>query len=402
MNRIDPLIAEHHSNGIPLLRLGDVAVISRGASPRPIQDFLTDSADGMPWIKIGDVPAGGKYITSTAQYVSAAGALKSRRVRPGDFVLTNSMSFGRPYISKIDGYIHDGWLSISDFNKSFGPDYLYYLLGSPAVQAEFSRRASTGTVRNLNADIVKSVIVPVPCIEIQREIVEALNQFTRLEAVLVAGLEARRRQYAYYRPSILAQPAASVTVKLREVVEFQNAKPHEKLIDPGGDITLLTPGFIASGSSKARFVNAIDVLTPARLHDVALVMSDLPNGRALAKAFFVGKADAFAANQRVCLLRSLDLDRLDPKFLFYIVDRNRQLLAYDSGVDQTHLKKDWILDIELEIPSLAEQRQVVARLDEFEKLIGDLEFGIPAEIAARRKQYEYYRDRLLTFSKNTA
>ncbi|MFK4759751.1 restriction endonuclease subunit S [Microbacterium sp. ZW T5_45] len=189
------------------VRLGDIASIVRGASPRPIQEFITSASDGVPWIKIGDVPAGGKYITGTAQRVSPAGAAKSRRVQPGDFVLSNSMSFGRPYISKIEGCIHDGWLAISGFSDAFVPDYLYYLLRSAPVQAEFERRAGAGTVKNLNADIVKSVELPLPSRHEQGRVVELLDRFDALVNDLSIGLPAelaaRRQQYEYYRDKLL-------------------------------------------------------------------------------------------------------------------------------------------------------------------------------------------------------
>lgn len=188
--------------------MGKLATIVRGASPRPIQSFLTDSEDGVPWIKIGDVVAGGKYITATAERVTPAGAAKSRRVRPGDFVLSNSMSFGRPYIAKIEGCIHDGWLAISDFEASFVSDFLYHLLRSAPVQAEFARRAGAGTVQNLNAEIVRSVAVPVPPIEEQRRVVSILDKFDTLVNDLSIGLpaelRARRQQYEYYRDRLLS------------------------------------------------------------------------------------------------------------------------------------------------------------------------------------------------------
>ena len=117
------------------------------------------------------------------------------------------MSFGRPYISKIEGCIHDGWLAISGFRDSFLPDYLYYLLRSAPIQAEFARRAGAGTVRNLNADIVKSVVVPVPPIDTQARVVELLDKFDALVNDLSVGLpaelSARRRQYEYYRDRLL-------------------------------------------------------------------------------------------------------------------------------------------------------------------------------------------------------
>jgi len=190
------------------MAMGEVASIVRGASPRPIQAFLTEDEDGLPWIKIGDVAADGKYITITSERITAVGAAKSRRVRPGDFVLSNSMSFGRPYILKIEGCIHDGWLSISGFSASFLPDFLYHLLRSTPVQAEFARRAGAGTVQNLNAEIVRSVRVPVPTLSEQARIVAILDKFDALVNDLSVGLPAelaaRRKQYEYYRDRLLA------------------------------------------------------------------------------------------------------------------------------------------------------------------------------------------------------
>ena len=192
---------------VPRVKFGDIARIVRGASPRPIQKFLTDDPRGVPWIKIGDVPAGGKYITGTAQKVTPEGAAKSRRVAPGDFILSNSMSFGRPYVSKIEGYIHDGWLAISEFEDSYVRDYLYYLLRSGPVQDEFARKAGAGTVKNLNAEIVRSIVIPRPPREEQERVVDLLDRFDALvndiSVGLPAELDARRKQYEHYRDQLL-------------------------------------------------------------------------------------------------------------------------------------------------------------------------------------------------------
>ena len=203
----DILVAPHNSS--QLVKLGAVSRIARGASPRPIRQFITDST-GVPWIKIGDVPPGGKHITSTVQHISEDGATRSRRIKPGDFVLSNSMSFGRPFISKIDGCIHDGWLVISDYEKTFDQDFLYHVLRSSPVQKDFTQRAGSGTVRNLNSTIVGETLVPAPPIDQQRNIVDLLDKFDLLVNDLTSGLpaeiEARRKQYEYYRDRLLTFP----------------------------------------------------------------------------------------------------------------------------------------------------------------------------------------------------
>ena len=191
------------------VKLGEVSRIARGASPRPIRKFITNDG-GIPWIKIGDVPPQGKYITTTAQHISTDGAEKSRQIKPGDFILSNSMSFGRPYISKINGCIHDGWLVISNYEKTFDPDFLYHVLRSSPIQNGFAQRAGSGTVRNLNSRIVSETLVPAPSIDQQREIVHLLDKFDLLVNDLTSGLpaeiEARHKQYEYYRDRLLTFP----------------------------------------------------------------------------------------------------------------------------------------------------------------------------------------------------
>ena len=191
------------------VKLGEVSYIARGASPRPIRKFITNE-EGMPWIKIGDVPPQGKYVTTTAQHISTDGVDKSRQIKPGDFILSNSMSFGRPYISKINGCIHDGWLVIANYEKTFDPGFLYHVLRSSPIQNGFAQRAGSGTVKNLNSKIVSDTLVPAPPIDQQREIVHLLDKFDLLVNDLTSGLpaeiEARRKQYEYYRDRLLTFP----------------------------------------------------------------------------------------------------------------------------------------------------------------------------------------------------
>ena len=156
-----------NEKGWKLQRLGDVCLIERGGSPRPIEQFITEDKDGINWIKIGDATDGGMVINSTKQRIIPEGAKKSRYVQKGDFLLSNSMSFGKPYILGVDGCIHDGWLVIRDTNHSFNKVYLYYYLGNPQTYEAFKSMAVGGVVSNLNKDMVKKVNVSIPPMNIQ-------------------------------------------------------------------------------------------------------------------------------------------------------------------------------------------------------------------------------------------
>jgi type I restriction enzyme S subunit len=158
--------------------LGALYVIERGGSPRPIQKFLTEREDGINWIKIGDVAVGSKYILGTKQKIKPEGVKRSRMVHAGDFLLTNSMSFGRPYILKIDGCIHDGWLVLRSRDKSIDDNYLYFFLSSGYVFHQFDQLAAGSTVRNLNTELVKRVKIHYP--ESKKE---QLTIVTKLESL---------------------------------------------------------------------------------------------------------------------------------------------------------------------------------------------------------------------------
>lgn len=159
-------------------KLGDVCEIERGGSPRPISEYITNDINGINWIKIGDASDNSKYISSTKEKIKPEGVKKSRMVYKGDFILSNSMSFGKPYILDIDGCIHDGWLVIRDINNLFDKSFLYYYLSSPQTYQEFKRMAVGGVVNNLNSNLVRSVCVPVPPLQTQHQIVEELDCLT--------------------------------------------------------------------------------------------------------------------------------------------------------------------------------------------------------------------------------
>lgn len=192
------------------MTLGEAANIQRGASPRPIAKFITDDENGVPWIRIGDTSPGSKFVIKTARKITREGAKSSRILKKGDFIMSNSMSFGRPYILSINGAIHDGWASINEFGEKLNSDYLYHYLSSDQVQNYWAGKINSGSVSNLNADIIKSLPIPVPSVSRQVEIAAILDKFDSLTRSLTEGLpreiELRQKQYEYYRDLLLSFP----------------------------------------------------------------------------------------------------------------------------------------------------------------------------------------------------
>ncbi|MFM5711553.1 MAG: restriction endonuclease subunit S [Aeromonas veronii] len=160
----------------PMVKIKDIFDVARGGSPRPIDAFLTDAENGVNWIMIGDTKEGGKYIEKTAKKIKPEGVKNSREVKEGDFLLTNSMSFGRPYILKTSGCIHDGWLVLSPRTEKIHKDYFYYYLGSKEIKSTLASKAAGAVVKNLNKDIVKELEIPLPPLEEQKRIAEIMDK----------------------------------------------------------------------------------------------------------------------------------------------------------------------------------------------------------------------------------
>ncbi|MDY6065232.1 MAG: restriction endonuclease subunit S [Finegoldia sp.] len=157
------------------VNLGNVCEVVRGASPRPISDYITEDDDGVNWLKIGDVNEYDKYFRKANEKIKPSGISKTREVVVGDLILSNSMSFGRAFITLINGFIHDGWLRLRPNEKVLNKEYLYYFLTSNIAQNQFKTIANGSVVNNLKSDTVKAIKVFLPPINIQKKIANYLN-----------------------------------------------------------------------------------------------------------------------------------------------------------------------------------------------------------------------------------
>ena len=201
--------------------------IERGGSPRPIDDFITDSPDGLNWVKIGDAPAQGNYITKTAEKIKPEGLSKTREVHPGDLILSNSMSFGKPYIMGIDGCIHDGWLLIRNTYKVFDLTFLCHLLGTPQMIIQYKSLAAGSTVNNLNKELVGNTVVTIPTIKEQRVLGQYLETLDNL-------ITLHQREFAFLCKE-----------KSKKFRYIKNAWEQRKL----GDVVQITMGQSPDGST---------------------------------------------------------------------------------------------------------------------------------------------------------
>ena len=242
------------------VKIGDVCTVERGGSPRPIDKFITDDPNGINWIKIGDTDDS-MYITKTAQKIIPEGIKKSRYVQPGDFLLSNSMSFGRPYILKIDGCIHDGWLVLRDNNGIFDKRFLYYYLSSPSTYQKFKNMAVGGVVNNLNSEMVRGVTLPVPTMEEQLSIVSALDKVIELITLRKEQLTKLDRLVKSRFIELFGEPIAN-----------QKNLPVKTLKEIS---TLITNGNTPKGGSENYVENGITVLRSQNVWRNNIVLDDV-------------------------------------------------------------------------------------------------------------------------------
>ena len=369
-------------------KLGDIMTIVRGASPRPIKNFITSNKEGINWIKIGDVAPGAKYITSSSEKITKEGAGKSRYLHSGDFILSNSMSFGRPYILKIDGCIHDGWIAMSDFEKHITPGFLYEILNSNSVQDYWKMKANNGgAMTNLNSDIVRDTTIPIPSFPEQQRIVEQLDTFTSSIENLKEQIAQRRKQYEYYRDQLL-DLEGKPGVEMKKVAYFvkerilaneltaQNYTSVENLLkDKAGRKDAEN---VPSEGNWIRYQKGDVLIGNIRPYLRKIWLSDREGG----------------TNGDVIVIRSNDT--LLPEFMFYCLASDSFFLYYNQALKDGKMprgEKKRVLSYVIPSVEKEEQQRIVSILDTFEASIQNLE----AQLKQREKQYEYYRNKLLTF-----
>lgn len=407
MNKIEELIQQLCPNGVEFKELGEIGEFIRG-NGLPKSDF-TES--GIGCIHYGQIYTYyGTFTDKTKSFVSPETAKKLQKVQKNDLIITNT-SENIEDVCKTVVWLGDAEIvtggHASIFKHKENPKYLAYYIQTKMFSAEKRKFAKGTKVIDVSAKDLAKIKFPIPPLPIQQEIVSILDKFTQMEAELEAELEARAKQYEYYRNQLLCfeENKNIVWKTLGEVcLKTDNIKWKENQSSEFQYIDLSSVSRENNKISDTQIINSKNA--PSRAQQI-VIKDDVIFGttRPTLKRYSLITSEYHnqICSTGFCVLRA-NKEVLLPKFLFFLlttdsfynyVDNNQEGAGYPS-ISNSKVKQFLI-----PIPPLSEQERIVAKLDKFDALVNDLSVGLPAEIAARRKQYEFYRGRLLDFKNSS-
>ena len=279
--------------------------------------------------------------------------------------------------------------------------FLKYVLLGEEFQTKLHKISTGSTVEGIKGSRLHKMEIPVPPLEVQEEIVRILDKFTSLEAELEAELEARRKQYEYYRDSLLTFGDDVEWKTLGEIAKYSDSRIKNSDIQPYSYVSVEN---LLQQKKGVEFTNKI----PEGNNSIEYLKEDILIGNIRPYLRKIWKADRNGGtNGDVLTIRILNdyKQRIDPKYLYYQLS-SEDFFNYDNqhakGAKMPRGSKDDVMKYKIPIPSILEQQRIVNILDRFESLCNDITSGLPAEIEARHKQYEYYRDKLLTFKRKSS
>ncbi|WP_168915052.1 restriction endonuclease subunit S [Microcella flavibacter] len=387
MSRIDQLLNELAPSGVPLRALGELGDFVRGNGLQ--KSDLKE--EGFPAIHYGQIHTHyGIWADSTKSFTDPALAAKLRRARPGDLVIATT-SEDDAAVAKATAWLGSVEAAVSGdayiYRHSLDPRYVAYFFDSGSFREQKRRHISGTKVRRISGTSLAKIRIPVPPVEVQREIVRVLDQFIRLEAELKAELEARRTQYGYYRHALLnvSDEEGVRELALGEIIRLNFGTRITKKDDAGS----LYPVYGGGGESfRTDAFNREDEWVISRF-----AMSANCVRRVVGKFWMLDSGFTFDV-----IDASVDKDFVGQLLL----SMQPIIFATSTQSAQKNIDVDGFKRLTVRVPSLETQRRVALSLASFDSIVNDSTYGLPAELNARRKQYEYYRDRLLTFEEAVA
>jgi type I restriction enzyme S subunit len=363
-----------------LYKFKDIVKLDRGSSPRPIVRFMTNKEDGVNWIKIGDTKNSDLYINSTREKITKEGAKKSRKVSKGEIILSNSMSYGKPYILNIDGYIHDGWFVIRGYEKHFNKSYLLQILGSDSIQKQYQRLAAGGVVNNISSELVYSVKTLLPSLEEQQKIADFLSSVDKK----IEQLTEKHRLLTEYKKGVMQQIFTQQIrfkdnqgndypewecKKIKDLFTYKNGGAFEGDVVKNGSYNLITLNSIdIKGELKASHKTIGYTDNSLSKNDLIMVLSDVAHGNFLGLTAIIPENDKYVLNQRMGALKPKN--SVNPFFIrSYINFHQKYFKLHGQGSSQQNLSKGDIEKFIVNSPCEEEQQKIADFLTEIDQKI---------------------------------
>ena len=386
MSKLEELLRELCPDGVEYKKLGEIATISRGGNFQK-KDFLTE---GVPCIHYGQIYTKyGLFADKTFTFISEECAKKQKMARPNDIVMAVT-SENIEDVCKCLAWLGDEPVAVSGhsaiIHHNQNAKYLVYYFHSQMFFAQKRKLAHGTKVIEVTPDALVDIALPVPPIEIQREIVRILDNFTNLTAELTAELTARGIQYSYYRNKLLTFHSDTKIVQLADIADIGTGSSNTNEAVEDGKY----PFFVRSQEPLRKNDFEYD--------ETAIITAGDGVGVGKVYHYIEGR---YALHQRAYRIH-INTPEVVPKYYFHYMKAKFlpyiQKTMFQGSV--ASIRRPMLNAFPVPVPSLDVQNRIVKVLDNFEKICSDLNIGLPAEIEARQKQYEYYRDKLLTFAEN--
>ena len=411
MSRIDDLIQELCPDGVTHLALGEVATYVRGVTYAKTDEVAVGGVGILRSNNI-KIPENVLDLTDIKRIRLDSNLKETQRLSKND-ILMSAASGSKQHVGKVAYIFKDtdfyfgSFMAVIRSLNSMNSRFLFHLLTSDSFNKHLEAAISSSTINNLNASILYSFRIPVPPLEVQREIVSILDKFTDLEAELEAELEARKKQFKYfcddlYSASYLDLISKNVTKTLGEIGSFTRGNGLQK-----SDLTSGGAGCIHYGQIFTFYKTQIFETKSFVSNEMANRLKKASKGDLIIATTSENDADVCKA---VVWLGSEEIGiggetyifrhNLDPLFSAYYFKSDLFQFQKHKKITGTKVRRvhgDAMAKFVIVVPEMQHQILIGQTLSKLESLLESMDSGLPAEIAARRKQYEHYRDQLLTF-----
>ena len=376
---IAQLIQQYCPDGVEYVKLGElcVKVCSGGTPSRGNGDYFTGN---IPWFRTQEVDWRDIYDTEIKITEEAVNNSSAKLIPENCVIIAMyGATAGKVGINKIPLTTNQACCNLQINPQKALYKYVYYCVCN---EYENLKSLGQGSQNNINAQIIKEYPIPLPPLPVQEEIVRILDNFTNLAAELQAELQARQQQYNYYRDTLLSFEGREDVQwkKLGEVLKIKNGRDYKHLNN--GNVPVYGSGGVMT-------------YVDTQVYDKPSVL--IPRKGSIDKLYYV---DCPFWNVDTIFYTEINASIVIEKYVFYILQKEHlEKLNIGGGVPS--LTQKVLNGVVIPIPPLSEQQRIVDILDRFDTLVNDLSQGLPAEIEARQQQYEYSRDRLLTFNRKS-